>query len=360
MLKVKVLFRTTYFVMVVIFVPLSIILIIISQFVDWCGLLNIKHAYQSDVLRTVQLLFVFIAMQMIVNVLVAVTAAHQKVALSSLFNVVGQTFALFSVFMMTKFLPPSLPYLTLAYCLMPVLVTFGFSLVLYNGRFKAISPALCAVNLKHVKDLWNLGAKFFVIQIQVIVLYQSANFLISYLDGPEAVTQYNIAYKVMNIMAMLFTIFLNPLWPAFTDAYTKGDYNWMNRIYSKMCLTFCGVLATISVIMIFSPYIYKSWVGENVSVPFSMTISVAIYTIIQCWNSLQVILINGIGAIKLQTYVTLIGLIFHIPLSLFLGTFMGVIGVITSMCIINLVYAMFFTLQLHRLLSQKATGVWKS
>lgn len=356
----KSLVSTTYFMMVAIFVPLSIALVVVSPSVEWCDLLNINQAYHSEVLHTVQLLFVFIAMQMIVNVLVAVSAAYQQVALSSSFNVVGQILALISIFVMTKFLPSSLPNLTLAYSLMPIVVTFIFSLVLYNGRFKTISPTICAVNFKYVKDLWNLGAKFFVIQVQVIVLYQTTNFLISYLDGPEAVTQYNIAYKVLNVAAMTFTIILGPLWPAFTDAYTKNDYVWMNRIYRKMCFMYCGVFVAISVIMLLSPYIYQFWVDDKVSVPFLLTMTVAVYIVIQCWNSLQVLLINGIGTVKLQTYVTLVGLIFHIPLSLFLGRLFGVIGVIISMCAINLVYAVFFTLQMHRLLNQKASGLWKA
>ena len=141
--------------------------------------------------------------------------------------------------------------------------------------------------------------------------------LISNLSGPDDVTSYNIAYKYLSVAMMVFTIILNPIWPAFTDAYTKNDYVWMNRIYRKMCFMYCGVFVAISVIMLLSPYIYQFWVDDKVSVPFLLTMTVAVYIVIQCWNSLQVLLINGIGTVKLQTYVTLVGLIFHIPLSLF-------------------------------------------
>ena len=58
----------------------------------------------------------------------------------------------------------------------------------------------------------------------MIVLYQATNILISHIDGPNAVTQYNIAYKVLNVIVMVYSIFLSPLWPAFTDAYTQKDF----------------------------------------------------------------------------------------------------------------------------------------
>ena len=80
--------------------------------------------------------------------------------------------------------------------------------------------------------------------------------------------------------------------------------------------------------------------------------------IISTWNSLQVQLINGIGSIKLQTYITFIGLTLHIPLSLLLGNKMGAIGVICSMCIINIIYATVFSIQIHKILHKKASGIW--
>lgn len=91
---------------------------------------------------------------------------------------------------------------------------------------------------------------------------------------------------------------------------------------------------------------------------FALTTAIAIYTLIYCWDSLQVLLINGIGTVKLQTYVVIIGLILHIPLSLLLGKFLGAIGVVTSMSIINIIYCIFFTAQIRKLLSRKASGIW--
>ena len=106
--KGKSLVSTTYFIMVVIFIPLAIILYIVSPFVDWCSILNVDSSNQEVILKTIQILFVFVALQMIVNVFVAVVAAHQKTALSSLFNVIGQVCSLIIIGAMTQFVEPSL------------------------------------------------------------------------------------------------------------------------------------------------------------------------------------------------------------------------------------------------------------
>lgn len=357
-IKGRSLVSTTYFIMTAIFVPLTIVLLLISPYINWCSFLNVDTTYQIEVTKTLQILFVFMALQMISNVFIAVVAAFQKVALSSLFSVIGQLFALIIIFIMTRCIPPALTNLAFAYSMMPVLVVIIASIIFFKGKFKQVSPTIKSINLKYIKDLGGLGVKFFIIQIQMIVLYQATNILISHIDGPTAVTQYNIAYKILNVIVMVYTIILSPLWPAFTDAYTQKDFTWMKNIYRKMTYVFYFLCIAVICTVLASPILYKIWIGNKVDIPFILTCSIAIYTIIHCWDSLQVMLINGVGTVKLQTYVVLIGLILHIPLSLFLGQFIGILGVILSMCIINLIYSIFFTIQIRKILSQKATGIW--
>ena len=354
----KSLVSTTYFMMVVIFVPFAILMIMVCPHINWCSLLNVDVQYQEVIQKTISVLLVFVSLQMIVNVFVAVVAAHQKTALSSLFNVIGQVCSLAIIFIMTKFIEPSLFNLAFAYSMMPILIVTVSSLLYFCTSMKKVSPSIKSVNTGYIKDLWNLGVKFFIIQVQQIVLYQSTNILISNLSGPESVTQYNIAYKILNIVVMVYSIILTPLWPAFTDAYTKSDYSWMRNTYKKMVRIFGILVIMISVLVIISPIVYQLWIGDKVCIPFILTVAIAIYTIIHCWDTLQVTLINGVGAVKLQSYVIMIGLIVHIPLSLFLGRYIGIYGVIISMCVINVIYASFFTTQINKILNKTASGIW--
>lgn len=356
--KGKSLVSTTYFIMITIFVPLSLILWNICPLINWCEILNVAQSNQKIIIKTIQILFAFVSLQMIVNVFIAVVAAHQKTALSSLFNVIGQVFSLIIIGCMTKFVEPSLINLAFAYSMMPIFIVAVSSIVYFRTSMRKVAPSIKSINTSYIKDLWNLGVKFFIIQIQQIVLYQATNLLISHIESPEAVTQYNIAYKILNVVVMVYTIILTPLWPAYTDAYTKKDFKWMKNIYKKMKNIFGILCILIILITILSPILYKIWIGDKITIPILLTISISIYTLIYCWDTLQVMLINGIGAVKLQSNIILIGLILHIPLSLLLGKYIGIYGIIASMCIINLIYASFFTIQTNKLLNQKAQGIW--
>lgn len=327
----KVLVSTTYFMMIAIFIPLCILLEMIIPHINWASFLNVTGNYNPDIIKTLHILAACLCAQMIVNVLTAVLAAYQKVALSSAFPVIGNFISLFIILLLTKYCPPSLSLLALAISTIPIFVIIIASFILFSSSFKAVAPSWNFVKKKQIKDLFNLGSKFFLIQAQIVVLYQCTNILISNLSGPSDVTSYNIAYKYITISMMILTIIMAPLWPAFTEAYTKNDYSWMKNVYNKMCKLWGGLTVIVILMIIVSPIVYQLWIGEKAHVPLIMTVLIGIYTIVHSWDIIQVNMINGVGAIKLQTYITLIGLIVHIPLSLFLGRYVSCYGVILSL-----------------------------
>lgn len=354
----KALVSTTYFMMVVIFIPLLVVLELVIPCINWAKFLNVSLQYNEDIIKALYVLAGCFCLQMIVNVLTAVVAAFQKVALSSLFPVIGNFLSLIAIYILTKCCPPSLVSLAYAIAVMPIIVIAFASVILYNGKFKDVSPNIKSIDSSYVKDLFSLGFKFFIIQLQVVILYQSTNILISNVSSPEDVANYNIAYKYLGVALMLYTIILSPIWPAFTDAYAKKDFAWMKNIYRKMA-KICFFSATVLIVMIaISPFVYHIWVGAKVYIPFSMTLMIGIYMIINAWDSLQVNILNGIGAVKLQTIVVLLGALIHIPLSLFLGEYIGALGVVLSMILVNAIYSFCFTVQTYKILNRNATGIW--
>ncbi len=356
--KGKILISTTYFMMIVVFVPLCVLLEIIIPHINWASFLNVSETCNPDIIKTLHILAACFCAQMIVNVLTAALAAYQKVALSSSFPVISNFISLFVILLLTKSSPPSLSLLALTISTIPVFVIIIASFIFFSGLLKEVAPSWNFIRKVYIKDLFNLGSKFFLIQIQLVVLFQCTNILISNLSGPTDVSAYNISYKYITISMMVLAIIMAPLWPAFTEAYTKRDYSWMRNVYNKLCkLWVCLVLIVVLMILV-SPIVYNVWVGAKIHVPLTMTALIGLFTIVYSWNIIQTNMINGVGAIKLQTYMTLIGLIGHIPLSLFLGRYIGSYGVILSMIVINAIYSVGFTIQIRKILKKRAVGLW--
>lgn len=356
--KGKRLVSTTYAMMILIFIPLMIVLTLIVPHIYWTDFLNVNIKFEQEIQNCIRILLIFICLQMISNVITSVISAYQKVALSSLFPVIGSAISLIIIFILTKTTPPSLPILAFAISSLPVIVMAIGTIILFNGMFKQVSPSIKNIKLSSAKELFNLGFKFFIIQIQIVVFFQMTNILISNIAGPVAVSEYNIAYKYLNVAEMGMALLVAPLWPAFTDAFAKKDYNWMINTYHKMLKIAFIVIILLIVMTCLSPIVYKFWIGDKLDISFTMTASISISLILQTLNILNVNIINGIGKVQLQTYLVCIGLIFHIPLSLFLGKYWEATGVVLSMIIIRLIYLPVYFIQVHKLLNQKAYGVW--
>lgn len=353
---------TAYFTMTMIMVPLTLISELGIPWVDWSSLLNVDQAYNPELIAVVRILIACFSLQMIFNVITAVLAAFQRVALASAFPVIGNFVACLVIWLLTRYTESSLLNLTVAISFIPIVVLLAGSIFLYRGSLRIVRPSVSTIRLADIKKIFGLGIKFFIIQVQMVVVYQTSNILISNISSAVDVTAYNIAYKYLGVATMLFSLILGPLWPAFTDAFVKKEYAWMRQTYRRMVYLFGAISVMILLMMCAAPLAYRLWVGDAVEVPLLLTLSVGAYMIIHAWDSLQVILINGIGKVKLQTYVTLLGMILHIPLSFFLGNYlnMGAVGVVASMILINLLYAMCFTIQINKLIHNRAKAIWNA
>lgn len=354
----KSLVSTTYMMMFFIFVPLGLLLCVCVPLLNWTDILNVDASYHREITKTLYILIWAFCLQMIANVLSAVVMAHQKVALSSAFLVIGNCLSLVALYILTLYFDSSLYLLAGSISFLPIVVLVIAGSFLYRGAFKKVRPSFKSCDKRYVRELFRLGYRFFFIQIQYIVLFQATNFIISNISGPEDVTTYNIAYKYLNVAVMVFSIILAPLWPAFTDAYVKKDYSWMKGIYKKMTKIYCIVSLSILILVAISPFVYEIWIGEKVSMPLLMTIVVGTYMIVNMWDSLQVNIINGIGKLKIQIYVTTVGLILHLPISYLLGHYIGCYGVLSSMIFITAMYSIVMTIQSHKLINDSALGVW--
>lgn len=349
---------TTYVMMVAIFIPLCVILEIIIPYFDWTSFLNVRPIYNEDIVKAMTVIIACFCLHIILGVLGSVISAFQKVALTSLVMVVGQFVSFVSVFLLSLFVEPSLFALSIAFSVMEIIVYIGATFIMFNSKFKKVAPSIKAIDRSCAGSIFNLGLKFFILQIQYIVYYQTTNFLISHFAGPSEVTVYNVAYKYLNIVTMIFGIIVSPLWPAFTEAFVKKDYVWMKSVYCKMTRLYWVINIMILAMLIISPLVYNLWVGDRVSVPFLLTTILSFYVAVTNWATLNVYIINGSGRIQLQTYITSVGMILFVPVAIVFAQKSGTYGVIISLLIVNTILAIVYSIQVSKMLANKASGIW--
>ena len=98
------------------------------------------------------------------------------------------------------------------------------------------------------------------------MIFGSANIFISHYCGPEQVTVYNVSFKLFNVLIIIYTILISPLWNAYTDAAVKGDYEWIGRSFRRSLMLWGGSVVAGLIMLALSGIFFKLWIGDSVYV----------------------------------------------------------------------------------------------
>jgi O-antigen/teichoic acid export membrane protein len=205
-----------------------------------------------------------------------------------------------------------------------------------------------------------LGIQFFVLQLAGLLLFSTANIIITQLFGPSEVTPYNIVFKYYGIASLGFSIILAPFWSAYTEAFVNRDNDWIMRSTRKLKKVWLGLLVVLVVMTAASDHVYRLWVGRDLGISLWLSVLMAVYTAIVAWSNIFVYFINATGKIRLQLWVAIIVSVLNIPLAIMLASTLGLrsVGVIAATCIALLPGCLIAPLQMKKIISGSAAGIW--
>jgi len=349
---------TTYGILSIVITGVLLLFISINPFLHWAKILNTSPEMSQELTIVALIVFSFFCIQFVLQLITTVIIADQKPALASFFGLLGSIISLLIIFILTKTTQGSLLYLAIAFGTSPAIVLLASSIWFYSKQYKAYAPTFRLVKFKFAKPLMGLGLKFFIIQGSAVFIFETTNIVITQILGPENVTVYNIAFKYFSIATMLCNIVASPLWSAYTEAYVKGDFAWMKSIINRVNQFWLVIIGFVIVLLASSKYVYILWIGHSVDVSWKISIIMALNVIAVARFNLFIIIINGIGKIKLQLIINVILSFIFIPMSVFLCRLYGVAGVIGANFIINSIYAVIAPVQTQKLLNKTANGLW--
>lgn len=336
------------------------VFLIISPFVDWLEVLNSPTSDAKEIRELTNVVFIAFCIQFLLGLLNSILFAYQMPAFQSLFTFAGQALALIALIIQVfVFNITSVLQIGAVNSIIPPLVLFCGSICLFYTRLSKIAPSLMYVDLKSVSGILSLGVKFFVLQMITIVLFQANSIIIARVVNPEAVVEYNLAFKYVSLLTMIFTIVITPVWSATTDAYIRNDFTWIKKTISfsqKVCI----ISIIIGILMLFvSKYVYGIWLGKDaINISYSTTGLILLYISFEMLYKVYGTIINGTGKVFAQMILTGIIAIMYIPLALLLGSSWGLSGVLIANVIVFAVNYIWAKMQCNKLINQTATGIW--
>lgn len=358
--QAKIYVSTCYLMLGIISIVFFSFYLIFNQLLPWSKILAVDESYNEEISILALIIFGSFSLQLILNILSQILWADQKSAVADLILLLNKILITTTIYILTKISSGSLVYIGLIYSIVPLLVLFIFSLYFYNSKYKDYSPSFKFIDFKLGKKLFDIGWKFFILQIAYIVLMLTDNMIITQLYGPETVTPYYIASKYYGFALVFFVIVSSATRSAFTEAFIKKDFSWVKDIMKKQKKILHGVILIVIVMVAVSNYAFKIWVGEKIIVDFLLSISWGIFVIIYSYSTIYIYFLNGIGKFKLQMINGSIGMVINIPLSIFLAKYVGLgsAGVILATSITLLIHLVFGKIQYEKIINNRAVGIW--
>ncbi|WP_194774687.1 lipopolysaccharide biosynthesis protein [Pararhodonellum marinum] len=349
---------TTYAILFMIALGIFGLVYTAGIWIDWASIINAPEVYRDLVWPAVLIILICFCLQFFLQTINTVlTATHQPYK-TNLITLLGQLLSLICIYVLSLQGPGNLITAVLVLAGLPVVVLFLANMYYFATLLKSFAPKIQHVEMGHGKDLFNLGGIFFLIQIGALALYQTDNIIITNILGPEYVTEFNVAYKYYTAGFTIFTIILTPYWSAFTDAYAKQDYAWMRATINMLRKMGLGFVLLSVLLLAVSGKVFEIWVGDAVSVSWALSISFACYYMVYVWHVIHIVLINGVGKLRMQLITIVVSAVINIPLSICLGKMYGLPGVISANTAIFLVMSILFGIQSEKIINQSAVGIW--
>lgn len=353
---------TAYIAIATIFLSIIIIFTILYPYINWYKIVNAPDNMRNEINLIIFISIVLICFNFIFNLFKSILFALQKPQVTSNIALWSQAASLLVIYIfyligqIKSLVPIGTILLTI-----PIIVILVYTICYFKNEFKLMSPSIRFFDKNFIKSILSLGGSFFIIQIANLVLFQSNNLIISNIINPNAVSEYYVVNKYTSLLFLAFSIVTTPFWSATTEAYTKKDFVWISETKNRLLKIF-GLFVVMGLIMIcISPLFFKLWIGNKIKIEIITVILLTIYYLLQMFSNIYLSFINGIGKIKLQLLTTLFLAAIYIPISIFSGKALGILGIIISGIIVLCIPCIVYPIQYYKLMyphSNTSKSIW--
>jgi len=356
------LISTSYFTILFIMSLLSLVYFFVAtklDFVKIFGSPNEAIVSKELLVYTANIVVYVFIVRFILQLINPIFDAFQKLFTTKLIMLLSQILVLVSLIIVKNNFHANIFTLGLVFSFSPVFILVIVSIVFFIKN-ENLSPSIKYIELKLLKNLYSLGLKFFIVQLNMLVLFQSSNFIIINYIGSSEVVGYNVAFNLFSMMNIIFSAISSPYWSAYTNAWIQKDLDWIKSAQKKLIKGWLFICLVSFVVLLFSDKIYHLWVGDKVEISFSLSLLIFIYMSVFTFGMIFNVFVNSTGKVLLQTISLTVLTIIYIPLVIVLieDFKLGLKAIPISLLLISLYTVIIAPLQSKKIINGTARGIF--
>jgi len=305
-----------------------VFLVLSFPWMPWWRLLNLTSPLARAEAGPAAAVFITcFALCLPVGVVQRIQMGYQETFQSNLWQIAGSITGLCAL-LVAIHCKAGLPWLIAALSGGPVVAGAANLLVEFTFARPWLAPAWESFNWGCSKQLLGIGAAFLCMQVGISITQSSDNFIIAQYLGPREVARFSVAAKLFSLVPFMSLVLLMPLWPAYGEAYSRGDIAWIRRTLRRTALF--GVLASTlfgSALVVFGPVVVRWWTRGQVTASSGLLIALCASAVVTASTYPHGVFLLGINAVRFSAVAMLLVAVFSVAAKIVLVPVWGLSGV---------------------------------
>ncbi|HEY7120314.1 MAG TPA: MATE family efflux transporter [Tepidisphaeraceae bacterium] len=326
---------STYVIVTGVSAVLFVVAAVACAHVPWARVFNVTSATAIAEARPVASVALLLATAMLpLTIAASILTGHQRLDVSNLIAMGSGALGLAALFAATR-LGASLPLLAIV-VIAPVFLA-NLAQTLWAWRRGMIRIARDLFSFAEARSMLWMGGQFFILQVITLVVFEAGALIIAQRFNAAEVTPYAVTNRLMMLIVSFCNVILIPLWPAYGEAFGRGDAAWVRHVFWRTIRIVLAVWAPLALVLCFAgPTIIRLWAGPAAIPPTSLLVALVFYALSLVLGMVVAYPLNGIGELSSQMIGGGIMALLHVPLAIYLCGKMGPTGVAISQTALQL------------------------
>jgi O-antigen/teichoic acid export membrane protein len=201
-------------------------------------------------------------------------------------------------------------------------------------RYPELLPSLRAPSASRCLALLQRGAPFFILSVAATLAINLDSVIALSRLGADAASRMAVAQRACLTALGLLWVVTQPLWPAVTDAATRGDHLWVRRgiLGGAIVVALCALSGGAILVLLGQPLL-DLWMGGGLKLGRDVLWAMSAWIAMLSLGRIVDVLLNGLGAVWFQARVAIAYSALAFLLKFYLAPDFGVAGILTSTAI---------------------------
>ena len=308
---------------------LGLALLVSWPHIAWASLFHLSDLAQArEASLCVAVALCFFLLSLPLNLINRVLSGYQQTQITNYFNLLASVLGLVAILVVMR-LHGTLLKLMCFYSGTLLAGTLFLNLWVHTFDKRWLLPHPRAFSRGAARDLVNSGSGFFILQIAGLVVFNSDNLVITHFLGAAEVAPYSVTWRLAGYAAILQSAVFPSLWPAYSEAYARGDYAWVRKTFWRAVRLSLGTTAAaVLVLSIFGRHLIRWYVGPSAVPGQLLLVAICAWTVLSAGMDLQACLLAAINRVKWQGILSGVAAVANLAFTIYLVQRIGSLGVV--------------------------------